>query len=361
MRRGVARPRRPVRIVAAAQASDRRLGPRLQPAAATPVAGHGHPGQPVPPARAPPDRRRHWTRRAQRLRAREASPRHAGPDGGGERRWSTPVSDALRHTAAEGAAVEFEARVRPAASSPSAPARNRSGSRGLAGRTLTIWADQRSVHLILDGHVLRTVASRLRPEDLQTGHARRPPRRAATGQRRATPPQRHIPVLAAGVAVEIDRSDQGRPVTIAGRPHRSGSPGRPQGHPAPGRAPDARHRRRRPHRDLALPGPRRPPGQHSRRREPRPHRCRRRRCPLDRFGRNAESTPTAGSWSVVSGSSSVRVTPANSSPSSSRTPTCGSCTTGKKSPSDPARPHTDHPPPHPRQRRRREPHRSMIT
>ena len=33
--------------------------------------------------------------------------------------------------------------------------------RGLAGRTITIWADQRSVHLILDGEVLRTVASRL--------------------------------------------------------------------------------------------------------------------------------------------------------------------------------------------------------
>jgi hypothetical protein len=29
---------------------------------------------------------------------------------------------------------------------------------GLAGRTLTVWADLHSIHLLLDGHVLRTVA-----------------------------------------------------------------------------------------------------------------------------------------------------------------------------------------------------------
>lgn len=36
----------------------------------------------------------------------------------------------------------------------------------LAGRTLTVWANQRSVHFLLDGHLVTTVPSRLRPEDL---------------------------------------------------------------------------------------------------------------------------------------------------------------------------------------------------
>jgi len=66
-------------------------------------------------------------------------------------------------------------------------------NQGLAGRTLTVRADLRSIHLMLDGHVLRTVASRLRPADLaflamrgaaRPARRRRPPRsRAATARR----------------------------------------------------------------------------------------------------------------------------------------------------------------------------------
>jgi hypothetical protein len=37
----------------------------------------------------------------------------------------------------------------------------------MAGRTVTVWADQRSVHVSAEGHVVRTVASRLRLEDLR--------------------------------------------------------------------------------------------------------------------------------------------------------------------------------------------------
>ena len=78
-------------------------------------------------------------------------------------------------------------------------------SQGLAGRTLTIWADLHSIHLTLDGHVLRTVASRLLPQDLAF--------LAMRGAREAGPPPAPAaiqhrdgkPALTAGQAVEIDR------------------------------------------------------------------------------------------------------------------------------------------------------------
>src|SRR5439155_18839332 len=66
-----------------------------------------------------------------------------------------------------GGAVEFEARVPPSGFVTVVSGRQALTVRaGLAGRTLTIWADLHSIHLILDGHVLRTVASRLLSHDL---------------------------------------------------------------------------------------------------------------------------------------------------------------------------------------------------
>jgi hypothetical protein len=59
---------------------------------------------------------------------------------------------------AASAAVEFEVRV-----PPSGEIRVRSGRqsvsvhKSLAGRTVTVWVDLRSIHLSLDGEVLRTV------------------------------------------------------------------------------------------------------------------------------------------------------------------------------------------------------------
>ena len=74
---------------------------------------------------------------------------------------TTPVSEPWRHEEREGAAIEFEARV-PAGAQITIRTGRQSVSvpRGLAGRTITIWADQRSVHLILDG---RTAAHRRLP------------------------------------------------------------------------------------------------------------------------------------------------------------------------------------------------------
>ncbi|MEV5541036.1 IS481 family transposase [Saccharopolyspora shandongensis] len=121
----------------------------------------------------------------------------------------------------EGAAVQFQARV-----PPSGQLTVRSGRQtislheAMAGRLVTIWADLRSVHVSADGHVVRTVASRLRPEDLR--HL------AMRGARSAGPPptepalrrRNGIPVLPDGGAVEIERTvTKDGKVSIAGATH----------------------------------------------------------------------------------------------------------------------------------------------
>jgi hypothetical protein len=58
------------------------------------------------------------------------------------------------------AALEFQARIPPSGIVTIVSGRQTVTLRqGPAGRVLTIWADLHSIHLILDGHVLRTVAS----------------------------------------------------------------------------------------------------------------------------------------------------------------------------------------------------------
>jgi len=121
----------------------------------------------------------------------------------------------------EGGAVEFEARV-----PLSGQLTIRSGRQAIslheamAGRLVTVWADLRTVHVTVDGHVVRTVASRLRPEDLRhlTMRGARPagPAPAKPALRRAN----GVPVLEPGQAIEIDRmvSKDGT-VTIAGAEH----------------------------------------------------------------------------------------------------------------------------------------------
>ena len=104
------------------------------------------------------------------------------------------------------AAVEFEARVSPGGTVTIVSGRQSVSFRqGLAGRTLTVWADLHSIHVLLDGHVLRTVASRLLPQDLAF-LAMRGARQAGPEPARAAIQRRDgKPVLAAGQAVEIDR------------------------------------------------------------------------------------------------------------------------------------------------------------
>jgi transposase InsO family protein len=121
----------------------------------------------------------------------------------------------------EGAAVEFEVRVPPSGEVTVLSGRQRvSLHQAMAGRTVTAWADLRSVHISLDGHVVRTVTSRLRPQDLQhltmrgARPAGPPPAQPALRRRNGTP------VLPDGGAVEIDRTvTKDGTVTIAGHVH----------------------------------------------------------------------------------------------------------------------------------------------
>lgn len=119
-----------------------------------------------------------------------------------------PANEPWWHDQREGAAIEFEARVPPGAQITIRTGRQSvSVPRGLAGRTITIWADQRSVHLSLDGELLRTVASRLSPDDLRYLSMR--------GARPAGPPPAPAALrrtgganaaLAAGAAIELERA-----------------------------------------------------------------------------------------------------------------------------------------------------------
>jgi hypothetical protein len=66
------------------------------------------------------------------------------------------------HARSDHGAIEFEMRV-----PPNGDLSIRSGRQvislhpSMAGRTVTLWADQRSVHISCDGHVIRTSSSRL--------------------------------------------------------------------------------------------------------------------------------------------------------------------------------------------------------
>lgn len=120
------------------------------------------------------------------------------------RRWA--VERTLAWLTPRSAAVEFEARVPPGGTVTIVSARQAvTVKQGLAGRTLTIWADLHSVHLILDGYVLPTVASRLLSQDLAF-LAMRGARKAGPEPAQAALQHRNgKPLPGAGQAVEIDR------------------------------------------------------------------------------------------------------------------------------------------------------------
>lgn len=104
------------------------------------------------------------------------------------------------------AAVEFEVRVPPSGEVNLASNRQRiSVKQGLAGRTLTVWADLRSIHLLLDGHLVRTLGSQLLPEDLAHLVMRGARPAGPEPATAALPRLGGSPVLAPGKAVEVDR------------------------------------------------------------------------------------------------------------------------------------------------------------
>ena len=125
------------------------------------------------------------------------------------------------HARSDYGAIEFEMRV-----PPNGDLSIRSGRQvislhpSMAGRTVTLWADQRSVHISCDGHVIRTSSSRLRSEDLRhlTMRGARP-----AGPEPERPAMRRtdgVAVIPPGQAVEIVRAvnKDGR-VAIGGTTH----------------------------------------------------------------------------------------------------------------------------------------------
>jgi len=120
-----------------------------------------------------------------------------------------------------GTAVEFEVRVPPSGEVTLVSGRQRvTLAQGLAGRTVTVWADLRSVHLTLDGHLVRTLGSRLLPEDLAYLAMRGARSAGPEPATAALPRLRGDPLLAAGQAVEIDRKvHRDGHVKVAGSQH----------------------------------------------------------------------------------------------------------------------------------------------
>lgn len=165
------------------------------------------PSQAVPPERSHPPRHRHRGRAGRR-------------DGRitGRRSDRTAPPRQRRHSA-----VEFEARVPASGSIPICSGRQTVAlHRGMAGRTVTVWVDLRSIHISVDGEVIRTLGSRLLPQDLQ--HL------AMRGARRAGPEPSHpalrrtagkgMATVRAGEAIEIDCTvDRNGLVSIANTKH----------------------------------------------------------------------------------------------------------------------------------------------
>ncbi|MEU3462947.1 IS481 family transposase [Streptomyces sp. NPDC006733] len=143
-----------------------------------------------------------------------------------------------------GTAVELELRVPPSGALTLVAGRQTVDVHPvLAGRTLSIWANQRSVHVLLDGHLITTVPSRLRPEDLAYLTMRYGARPAGPEPASASLPRARSGqvVLAAGEPVEVDRKVQRDGlVSLDGKQHQVGFA--IAGHPPAGRSPHACHR-----------------------------------------------------------------------------------------------------------------------
>jgi transposase InsO family protein len=123
-------------------------------------------------------------------------------------------------TPSDDGAVELEVRVPPSGEITLANGRQKVSLRACIGRLVTIWADYRTLHISLEGQLVRTVPSRLLPEHLQLLRMRgaRPagPAPAAPALRKANGRL----VVAAGQAIEIDRIvNKDGAVTIAGHHH----------------------------------------------------------------------------------------------------------------------------------------------
>jgi len=105
------------------------------------------------------------------------------------------------------AAVEWEVRIPPCGHFTIAGCQQLWVGPAYSGRTVSVWADDRSIHVILDGHHLKTVSSRLHDEHLRhlllRGARPAGPAPAAPALPRAGRGRSRLPET---TAVEVDRS-----------------------------------------------------------------------------------------------------------------------------------------------------------
>jgi transposase InsO family protein len=236
-------------------------------------------------------------------------------------------------TPSDDGAVELEVRVPPSGEITLANGRQKVSLRACIGRLVTIWADYRTLHISLEGQLVRTVPSRLLPEHLQLLRMRgaRPagPAPAAPALRKANGRL----VVAAGQAIEIDRIvNKDGAVTIAGHHHVVGFGW--VGHTITLRL-DGHSSTASPRVLSSVPGPAPSATTSSVGSEvpaPRQQHCHHRPYRRARCAPNAAFTNPDASLSLASASNSDRDTAASSSPSSSKTPTYASYTATKKSP-----------------------------
>ena len=217
-------------------------------------------------------------------------------------------------------AIEFEVRIPPSGEVNLVPDRQRfSLPRGLAGRTVIVWADLRSLHILLEGHLVRTVVSRLLPQDLAPLVMRYGARPA--GAAPAAPTLRQV---------------NGNPVLAADQMRDRLCPGQANHHDPAGRPPHARHHRRRFGGHLVVPDHRRagrPPARS-------PHRVH--SAAASALARRIDPGPATGARQrPVHGERAVHQARAPARRQARhrrhrRHATTGSCTARKNSPSGPA-------------------------
>ncbi|MGY2033143.1 hypothetical protein [Nocardia abscessus] len=123
-------------------------------------------------------------------------------------------------------AVELKVPVPASGEITLANGRQKVSLRAYVGRVVTVWANPRSLHISLDGHLIRTVASRLLPEHLQLLRMRGGHRAGPEPGKPALRKANGTIVVPAGEAIEMDRVvDRGGGVGIRRHHHVSVSPG----------------------------------------------------------------------------------------------------------------------------------------
>ncbi|WP_063820467.1 IS481 family transposase [Nocardia aobensis] len=135
------------------------------------------------------------------------------------------VIEPPNYLSGEGAGVEFEARVPPSGNLSIRSNRQIvSLHQSMAGRTVTVWVDLRSIHITCDGTVIRTLASKLAPEDLTYLSMRGARPAGPAPERPALRRANGTAVIRPGETIEIERTvNQHGQVALGGTGHLVGA------------------------------------------------------------------------------------------------------------------------------------------